>query len=436
MNNAVLLGSDFAEEVMGFSFGKMFKKVIKATNPIRVTKNLAKATVRAIDPRTHLKIAKAIISNPLNIKRNIGKLAMLDPGINMSVKMFRDMKDKKKKPAATKKYYQIVAKAQAGDPEAKKQVGAIKQLAIAEQKAPQVPDSEMERGAEEIVKQAHDQNPQTFNKAFIQANKENPPEPAIVSRPQQAEPEYEEEYDEEEYDEEEEGDDEVEGDSSPRRFEKFDWKKYRERKKKLMQKARAETVLGGPIAKTLTSGKLNYKDIVRQSAGLDSMGFSFGDLVKSAVSVVKKVAPSAIAVAKLTPYGAAIDTALKVAGPALNAGAQMLRGAQQGNKADVAKVQQIKSLAKAGSKQGVAALKTLQQAKTLNNAVVQEARKVTQQPSAAVTMPSAVPGQAPVQVVVMMPDRAAAGELLNAAKGAGSRFFVPTSLYQQGAFGS
>lgn len=467
--SGILLGADFADEVMGlskdtelgFSFGKMLKKVAKATNPIRVTKNLAKATVKAIDPRTHFKIIKGIVTDPLNVKRNVGRLAMLDPGINTTVKMFRDMKDKKKKPQAVAAYKATVAQAQAGDPEARKQVGVMKQLAIAEQKAPEVPDSEMEKGAEEIVKEAHDQNPQVFKAAYVQAARApdpvppatpptpyspqaayyQPAQPAPTRRiPQPGDPDY---YTDEDFDddfEDEDSDDEMEGDAPSPKHRHGNRGRHRGQRreapaatKTAVQGDEYDALLGG-VAKTLTSGKLDYKSIVRQNAGLDSLGFSFGDLVKSATEVVKKVAPTAVAVAKLTPYGAAIDTALKVASPALQSGVNMLRGAQKGDPVAAAKVQQVKRLAAAGSSQGQAALKTLEQAKTLNNAVVSEARKLVQQPTASLSVPSSTPGAAPVQVIVMMPNQDAVREVVSAAKNSGSRFFLPvsSSLYQEG----
>lgn len=167
--------------------------------------------------------------------------------------------------------------------------------------------------------------------------------------------------------------------------------------------------------------------------GLFTLGFSFKSILKKAVSSVAPLAKTAISVSKFTPYGAAVSAAMSLAPEGIKAGASMLQSAQKGDKSALSKIDQIKSLAKNGSAQGEAALKTLQQAKEFTNKVVQEAKKVVGAPTAMITTPSNVPGTPPLQIFVILPGKAAVREVVETAQKAGSWFWLPKKgLYSEG----
>jgi len=299
--------SYYDDELTGISFKKFAKKALKVANPI----THAKALVKLSDPRTHLKIARDIIRNPRNIKRNIGKLAMVDPGIAAGAAVFRDLKSKGAKPKAVRAYKQAVVKAEAGDATAKKVVGTVKQLARSEIEAPESNDDR------ELLPEVASQAVDADEGSEVQAEEE-PLEDA----------------------------DSIEGD----------------------------TMLGGLV----------------------TVGFSFGNILKSVTKAVKAVGPAAMAVAKMTPYGAAISTATNLvskAAPGLAKGMGLMEKAKQGDPAAQGKIAQVQALAKAGNPEGEKALATLQQAREVHNAaVIASATPATTAPT-----PIAVPGQ-PVTV--------------------------------------
>jgi hypothetical protein len=360
-----------AEIIVGKSIfkraGGALKKIVRPKpKPKPKPKAKAKPAPKLIRPTaTNRRLAIVAKTRPAQTKRAVGVLAAQDDNVKAGVNIYQDMKDPSTKPEATIAYQQTLKQAQAGDLQAQKAVGTIAALAESDRIAPQVPDTEIQRGVE------------TY---------------------QETESEYESEYEPASYETSEEPDTSEE--FSPAENESVE----------------GETVLGGLI----------------------TMGFSFGDMVKKAVGAVKPLVKTAQKVASLTPYGAAVNAAMNMATPALKMGATMLQQAQKGDPDAKAKVEQIKKLATGGSAQGIAALKTLQQAKELTNRVVAEARKMTgAKPTAILTVPqSTLPGgqnAGPVQIFILMPGPEAVKQIVATAQRAGSRFWVPaTSLYQTG----
>jgi hypothetical protein len=261
------------EQLLGFSFKKFAKRVAKSANPI----NHIKAVAKLADPRQQFKLVRGIIKNPRNIKGNLAKLALVDPGIGAGVAMFQDLKRPDTKPKAAGALEQ--ARAQMDEsPIAKKVVGTVKQLARAEIEAPEVTDRVL---APEVA-----------------YNDDAP-------------------------------DDAPDGE-------------------------------GGDDDTSVEGQQVN-------------LGFSFGGLLKSVTSAVKSVAPAVMSVAKLTPYGAALDTAAnmvsKVA-PGVAQGMGLMEKAKKGDPVAQGKVAQVQALAKAGNPEGVKALETLKQAREVHNAAV------------------------------------------------------------------